>query len=256
MAFNITDFSNKWANFKEELARHINHALDKDGDTMNGSLLLSKNPTDNMEAATKLYVDNLLRFTPGDTLLTSFSLGSTGSATRMNVEGVVAPFNIYQDRAYGIRPSASGSLKVRCTIPTPNRGIPQWYHYYSNNGSETYMDLSDTKDMLVTYVLKYSCEGCEDIELWSIDNMSMFQASRDKTGVYKESGYSFETEIPVIKGKQGVFTLTQICKSFNYPYDTSHNIVNDYAITNVPLVGASLKIGMDNPVLNLNYTEV
>ena len=59
MAFNITDFSNKWANFKEDLKGYFNNrVVDKNGDTMTGSLILSKNPEASMEAVTKEYVDS------------------------------------------------------------------------------------------------------------------------------------------------------------------------------------------------------
>lgn len=59
MAFNITDFNNKWANFKEDLKGYFNNrVVDKNGDTMTGSLILSKNPEASMEAVTKEYVDS------------------------------------------------------------------------------------------------------------------------------------------------------------------------------------------------------
>lgn len=61
MSFNITDFNNKWANFKEELKSYFNSALDKNGDTMQGSLILASAPSQDLEAATKEYVDKYVK---------------------------------------------------------------------------------------------------------------------------------------------------------------------------------------------------
>lgn len=57
MAFNITDFSNKWANFKEELKDYFNkRVVDKNGDTMSGELHILADPTTENSATTVKWV--------------------------------------------------------------------------------------------------------------------------------------------------------------------------------------------------------
>ena len=72
MAFNITEFSNNWANFKNDLKTYFNtRAIDKNGDIMIGELVLSKYPDSDMGVVAKQHVIDMTKqfteFIPGKT---------------------------------------------------------------------------------------------------------------------------------------------------------------------------------------------
>lgn len=210
MAFNITYFSNKWANFKEELKDYFNkRVLDKNGDTMIGELILSKNPDKDMEASTKRYVDyiaeQLVKFHPGDNRSISFGSvyfqGTTFQASTISkfidVEQVSEVSGTYAQYAYP--PLANGSVKIKGTIPkiSPYMTFKQY--------SDGAFKVADWSNFLTTLRLSLQIvlvtDGTTEIPIWSESNIYPSQARNDKNSLF---GNLQEFEIDEVPLKMGV----------------------------------------------------
>lgn len=140
--------------FKAELEK----ALDKTGDTMSGSLILAKNPTDDMEAATKEYVDSLWNFIPGNTLIYKNTQYVFTNGVNLNVsqenEIVLFKFN----------PRASGILTLNINVPLNMCFSDINFSYSKYHG----MEVIGNADIEITYGTEE-----DEISLYSLINHSI-----------------------------------------------------------------------------------
>ena len=190
MAFNITDFNNKWANFKEELKDYFNkRVVDKNGDTMLGSLVLASSPTEDMESSTKEYVDRFWTFTPGDCVLKSWShdyqkqgviyktddesITYNGGGVRWNSNtyNYIVGHTIEKHIPTPIHPQADGFLKLRLG----KRYIFSDYFntWVSSNGYN--QNFSSTTDAFYDVKIIYRTDTLDDVVLYESKNISCFE---------------------------------------------------------------------------------
>lgn len=246
MAFNITEFNNKWANFKEELARHINHALDKDGDTMNGSLLLSKNPTDSMEAATKEYVDYFWNFIPGNTTIKR-GTHTPHVLTPINGAQLIFPYNLPlknnkgEDTATTLicsQPQADGF--VRFTGEATPLLISSLYY---DGGSGYSYELTPERDFRMSYSVKYCREGYDDIVLYESPVFSAYEVIHDENHQLRQS--TFEYTLPISRGVNGYVKYEAIIHS------TTISNLNNWWHIYLYRPSFSFSISIGNPIFTL-----
>ena len=246
MAFNITEFSNKWVNFKEELKGYLNNALNKNGDTMKGKLILSASPTENMEATTKNYVDSLHKFIPGNRFLKSCRVGDTATKDILRV-GSIKGYS--QTWSTSFCPSADGALSLSGVIRLSSNSIPYWY---SNVNSVFKQDISTDYDVKISASLKYSYGDVEEIVVWSQSDISLSEEFA-LTGIGLKDGVKMLTEIPVIKGKAASLTLSLTVDDCN---ERVGDRMGTGSLRNMSHMYADIRLGMGNPSFDLDYTEV
>lgn len=188
MAFNINEMSNNWSEFKTAVKNYFNKSVDKTGDTMTGSLVLSKNPDQDMEAANKQYVDSFWNFRPGnDYVFDSLGNWSETSSDELYVNGMEVGSLTNNDHYLQyddvgktfkktihttISPKADGEL-------TLNLGS-NYYIYRANsfyfNSLNRYTP-SETNDVIYNIKISYCVEGLDDIVLFEKSNVSAYNPS-------------------------------------------------------------------------------
>jgi hypothetical protein len=214
MAFNITDFSNKWANFKEEIKSYLNRSIDKNGDTMVGKLLLTHNPSENMEATTKEYVDSFWNFVPGDTVIQRSNTTLISMRNNMIDGDITFPYDIpimqlrdnshYQEVdvskfAIYTNPKADGFVHFSGEVE-PIRIV--YLRYY---GTGNQVDLSPSHDFEMSYAVKYCRDGYEDMVLYESPVFSAYEMHNNTDHPLRRQ--LFENTLPVSKGVAGYIKL-------------------------------------------------
>lgn len=215
MAFNITDFSNKWANFKEDLKGYFNNrVVDKNGDTMTGSLILSKNPEASMEAVTKEYVDAFWEFTPGDNLLKKIDNSDLKSLITYHTDDENIIFRkaelLWGGRPYGyivghtvekhipinINPLSDGFLKFKLG----NYCIFGYYFQGWMNYEDMDNFIENSLDAIYDVKIIYQTDTMEDVVLYEKQNISC-----SERGTWIPA--YVEGVVPIKKHQQGMIVV-------------------------------------------------
>lgn len=261
MAFNITDFNNKWGNFKEELKNYINRSIDKNGDTMIGSLLLSSAPQENMEVTNKEYVDNyvgeMIGFRPGNTLLLNKNLscnipGGYSSSYESYWDFEASSYkNKSTTDVYSFTPSASGGLRLKANIKLSTRNGDTKVPVFSQGSSSYSMtELYDIKMKGELYY--YEPGGSTPIYLWQDDSISIYKEFKG-TGTGLRDELVIDRVVPVECGKMTTVGLSISVLDYAYPNDSSYSGRKLYY---PPVFNATIRLGTSNPIYSLSYQEV
>ena len=206
MAFNITDFSNKWANFKEELIGYFNNrAVDKNGDIMKGSLILARNPEESMEAVTKEFLEYALTqnntFRPGDLRqitfgalrITGFQIQYSALSDLPDVE-IVSSHEPFSQTAI---PYANGSVKSALTIPQLSYSAD-----YYNGAKWVQVDYANYFPYIcLSLQIILIPDGETEIPIWTEKNITLHYGGMPADSIF---GASQKIELDNIPIKIGV----------------------------------------------------
>lgn len=179
--------------FKTELE----NALDKRGDTMEdgATLTLGKDPENDMDATTKRYADNLIKFTPGDRVICS----STGQfvCNKTYEVGILHKIPIIE-----LNFGTSGNIKLSLSSP----GIIKFGSVFSGFSNSNYRLYSYKAN--IDFKLYYVLDD-QDIILYELNNLAtevrtyMNSSNRIKSTIIGQIFDDFSDtsfEIPVERG--------------------------------------------------------
>lgn len=248
MAFNITDFSNKWANFKEELKDYFNkRVVDKNGDTMQGSLILASLPIEDMDAVPKIYVDNYHVFKPGNTLLTEGRTSCFGGT--LEFDNYDYTNQSFSSTGGSFVPSASGVLRVK-NVLTLSKSIPEYLG--SGQGwliTSTQSGFNHDVKIKITLTYKY---GNNSETLWEKSDISL-KEEYSGTGVGLVNGITVDVEVPVVYAQMSSIISTVTIQDYTYRPGSGNYPAR---LTKTPTLSNHYKIGTSSPIYNLSYSEV
>jgi hypothetical protein len=253
MAFNVTDFSNKWADFKEEIKSYFNRAIDKNGDTMNGSLILAKDPDKDMEAVNRRW---LYTFIPGD--LRTIHFGK--AQTEFPYDYIV--FDSRNASSYiGVKhtceattthyPLASGKIKARFEIPMIVPELKAW----SGSGWTGTGGFSKYIHQITSAILdiRISCVIDENttVLIWEEKDVDLCDAISSSGSIFGSKQTVEINEFPVVMNKYPTISMEVTMKSWS---NTTSSKADNFSM-GFPSIKISLSGDISNPPI-LDTTNI
>lgn len=192
----------------QNLAKNANTlaaaALPKSGGTMTGNLVLKGNPTANLQAATKQYVDNST--TPA-VLHVLVGSGNTVTATR---NGKTLSAIAGSDGFATLYPAEFGDWTVKCGTASQV--------FYINAIAEFYMSLATLKSLDWGTIASVSQAGLAS-KLWNVGDIKQLTVD----GVnYTAVIIGFDHDTLSTGGKAGITWQLQNCLATTYPMNSSN----------------------------------
>ncbi len=130
------------------------NAMPKSGGTFTGAVTLNADPTANLGAATKQYVDSQItsKIAASDAMVFKGTLGTNGTVTAVPTSGVVKgdTYKIITAGTYAGSACKVGDLIIAMTSGSPEATADNWAYVPSGNENETTISYSTTTQNLTT----------------------------------------------------------------------------------------------------------
>lgn len=247
MAFNITDFNNKWANFKEELKDYFNkRVVDKNGDTMVGELLLLKDPENKMGVITRKFVEDVIKqqneFVPGTLRKLTFGWFSPPFMRGYSnywTNSSYTPFNTIAtcEVASTYTPLSKGTVLIN-TFPKIDIGI--WAARSRDYSlSRVYATANVSIKIMINDVVIIEEKN---VDVTSTSSGVITSGNSDSIFCGMKN---ISAEIPVVAGEPLVLKM-EFCVHSVLPFDSSIEYFDIYSSNSSMLIDASV----NNPMLD------